>query len=307
MRQATRGYADALIALAAPSGEGSLATLAGDLSGVSGVIGVSDDLRRALADPGVPVDARRAVLEQLFNSRVGAATMAAVGFVLRTERAADVPDAVAWMAERITAASRDLTPVGDVVLGTKGAEERAEGFATAILATVDGERSLGNLEDELFRFSRVVAGSEPLLAALTSRDYPPAVRQAVIRDLLTGKAGPATVHLATYAARIGRPRDYQALLDHLVERVAEETNRRLAEVRSAVALDDGQQARLAQALSRHVGHDVDVHVTVDPSVVAGFVAVVGDTVVDASARHQLEALKERLVMPEVTLTTGENA
>lgn len=306
MRQSIRGFADGVMALATSSGGPDLSAVASELAGVSNVIAGSDDLRRALSDPGVAVEARRAVADQLFGGRVGPTCMALIRFVLTADRAAETVDDIQWMAERIDAAVHSMEPIGDVVLGTKSAEERADGFATAILATVEGERALGEVEDELFRFSRVVAGSAELSGVLTNRDFPSDARQGVIRDLLSGKASPATQHLAGYAARVGRPRDYQALLDHLVERVAEESNRRLAEVRSAVEMDQGQQDRLAEALGRTIGHGVDVRVTVDPSVVAGFVAVIGDTVVDGSARHQLEVLKERLVMPELNnITTGE--
>ncbi|HET6875367.1 MAG TPA: ATP synthase F1 subunit delta [Acidimicrobiales bacterium] len=305
MRQSIRGYTDGLIGLASPTGESSLSTLASELSAVRGVIAGSDDLRRALSDPGIPVAARRGVLNDLFGSHVGAPTLRLLGFVLDADRASETVGDVEWLAERLDAAARHMVPVGDQVLGTKGAEERVDGFATAVLQTVDGERALSNLEDELFRFSRVVAGSDELRAALSSRDLPAANRRALVTDLLQGKATDATVALATYATQVGRPRDFELLLDYLVTRVAAESNRRLAEVRAAVEMDDQQQRQLAEALGRALGHDVDVRVTVDRSVIAGFVATIGDTVVDASARHQLDILKERLVMPEASITTGQ--
>jgi F-type H+-transporting ATPase subunit delta len=70
-------------------------------------------------------------------------------------------------------------------------------------------------------------------------------------------------------------------------------------------MDEQQQARLAESLERALGYQVDVRVSVDPTLLGGFVANIGDTVVDASARHQLDLLRERLVMPEVNITTGE--
>jgi F-type H+-transporting ATPase subunit delta len=92
---------------------------------------------------------------------------------------------------------------------------------------------------------------------------------------------------------------------HLVDRAAEESNRRLAEVRVPVELDDTQRQHLAAALGRIVGRNVEVRVTIDPTVLGGFVATIGDTVVDGSARHRLELLKERLVMSEAEITIGD--
>lgn len=310
MRQSIRGYADALIQLAAPTqssqdGESSLGTLASELSAVSGVIAGSDDLRRALGDPGVALDGRRGVVTDLFSQHVGATTMRLLSFVLGVARASETPDDIAWLAQRFEAASQQEEPIGDIVLSVNGAAERIDGYTSAILETIQGAKALGDLEDELFRFSRVVAGSEELKSALISRDYTKEARRGILSDLLRGKVSPAALALASYATQVGRPRDFEKLLGVLVDRVAAESNRRLADVRSAVELDDRQRSNLAAALKRTVGRDVDLRVTVDPSVIAGFVATIGDLVVDASARHQLELLKERLIMPEANITTGE--
>jgi F-type H+-transporting ATPase subunit delta len=188
------------------------------------------------------------------------------------------------------------------------------GYATAVLSGVgarggflqrlrpgDPSRQLAEIEDELFRFARVVEGTADLRAALTDRDIPTEARRRLVVDLLQEKASAETVRLAAYATGVGRPRDYLLLLDDLVARVAEESNRRVAEVRAAVDLDDGQRRRLAAALGRIVGRDVDLRVEVDRQVLGGFVATIGDTVVDGSVRHRLDLLKERLIMPEANV------
>ncbi len=302
MRQSIRGYTDGLI-----DGTATDATpaLAGELAAVRDVVGGSDDLRVVLSDPGIAVAVRRGVLTDLFASRVGEVTMRLVNFVLEADRPSETFADLVWVAARIAAAANRMEPVFDGVLGRKAAEERLDGYASAVLESVRDERDLGEIEDELFRFSRVVSGSEELRAVLESRDVPVHTRRSIVTDLLSSKASVATTAMAAYATTIGRPRDYEDLLENLVARVAAETNRRLAEVRSAVELDEAQQRRLAEALARAIGHEVDIRVTVDPGLLGGFIATIGDTVVDGSARHQLEVLKDRLVMPEVNITTGE--
>jgi F-type H+-transporting ATPase subunit delta len=144
-----------------------------------------------------------------------------------------------------------------------------------------------------------------LLEALSNREIDAVTRRSLVEDLLRGRASPTTTRLAAYATQVGRPRDYENLLAHLVDRVAAESNRRLATVRTAVDLDDERRRHLATALSRVAGHDVDIRVTVDPTVLGGFVATIGDTVVDGSTRHRLDLLKARLDTPEADFTTGE--
>ena len=66
---------------------------------------------------------------------------------------------------------------------------------------------------------------------------------------------------------------------------AAEANKEVAEVRSAVPLTDDQRKRLADALNKATGKEVEVKVVVDPSVLGGVVAQVGDTVIDGIGPH----------------------
>jgi F-type H+-transporting ATPase subunit delta len=304
VRQGIRGYADAVIEEI--SGSAQLAETASQLGAVLQLLDRSDDLRRVTADPGLSVATRRGVISDLFATQVGAPTLRLLYFVLEADRAPEFRNDVAWMAVRFDAAAHDLEPIGEPVLGRAAALERVDGYATAVLAQVD-RSDLDGIEDELFRFERLVQGSEELRMALTSRDLTAHVRRAIVDDLLRSLASPATTGLAAYATRVGRPRDYLDLVAHLVDHVAAENNRRVAEVQSAVDLDDAQQQQLADALSRLTGRPVEVRVTLDPSVLAGFRATVGDTVVDGSARHRLALLKDRLDMPEANITLGDRS
>jgi F-type H+-transporting ATPase subunit delta len=85
-----------------------------------------------------------------------------------------------------------------------------------------------------------------------------------------------------------------AIVDRFLELSAEGRRHDVAEVRAAVPLDDGLRDRLAQALSDATGKQIEVKVVVDPSVLGGIVARIGDTVIDGTVRHRLEQLKERI-------------
>jgi F-type H+-transporting ATPase subunit delta len=300
MRESTRGYADAVVEDAAVAGRAG--ALADDVAGVRDVVASSDDLKSVLSDPGIPPHTRRGVVSDLFADHVGADALRLVVHIVDSERAPDIADSLEWAAIRTAAARDGLHAIGLGVLGHHAALERVEGYATAVLEDVrptdTDDRALGEIEDELFRFARIVAGNDQLAEALTTRALDAAgARPGLVRGLLTGKASEASVRLAAFAATIGRPGDYLVLLDALVARVAAETRRLVAEVRSAVELTEEQQDRLRAALSRIVGQRVDVRTVVDTSVLGGFVATIGDTVIDGSARRRLELLKDRLVTP----------
>ena len=171
---------------------------------------------------------------------------------------------------------------------------RIDAYADAIFEIARAEKLLEEVEDELFRFARVVEGSDELRGVVTEPDLPPDRRQLIIEDLLKGKASHVTTSLVSFVVGVGRGRDLSAIIARFVDRAAASRQQEVAEVRSAVPLDDGQRERLAEALSANLGKKVDVKVVVDPSVLGGLMARVGDTVIDGTVRHRLDRLREAL-------------
>ena len=174
------------------------------------------------------------------------------------------------------------------------ADTRIDGYARALFEVARAEGTLDEVEDELFRFARSYENSEELRTALTDDLIPAARRQTIVEDLLGGKATPTTVQLVSMIVAGGRARDLPAIVDRLVQRAAESKDAAVAEVRSAVALTSDQQDRLRAALANATGRNINLKVVVDPSVLGGLVATVGDTVIDGTVRTHLDQLKSRL-------------
>lgn len=174
----------------------------------------------------------------------------------------------------------------------KEAEVRA--YAEAILAVAEAEGVLEEVEDELFRFTRTMEQQGELREALTDPAFPSDRKRAVIRDLLGGKASDATVNLLELIVEQGRARELTAIAERLVALAGERRQRAVAEVRTAVPLDEDQRRRLAEALGRATGRTVEVRAMVDPSVIGGVYARVGDQVYDGTVRRRLELARERL-------------
>jgi F-type H+-transporting ATPase subunit delta len=174
------------------------------------------------------------------------------------------------------------------------AEDRTLAYAEALFGVARAEGTLGDVEDELFRFSQTLQGNDELRNALTDAAIPAARRQQIVEDLLGGKASPTTVALVSMVVGTGRARELPAIIQRLVEMSAAEANKEIAEVRTAVPLTDDQRDRLAKALEDATGKQVEVKVVVDPSVMGGIVAQVGDTVIDGSVRRRLDQLKNAL-------------
>ena len=173
-------------------------------------------------------------------------------------------------------------------------DERIDGYARGLFELARAEGTLDEVEDELFRFARSYESSDQLRSALTDELVPATRRQQIVEDLLGGKATATTVQLVSLVVGSGRGRELPAIIDRLVQRAASSKNLEVAEVRSAVPLTEDQQIRLKAALTNATGKQLNVKVIIDPSVLGGLVATVGDTVIDGSVRARLDQLKSRL-------------
>jgi F-type H+-transporting ATPase subunit delta len=171
---------------------------------------------------------------------------------------------------------------------------RIDGYASALFEVARAEGTLDEVEDELFRFARSYESNDELRNTLTDEMIPAARRQSIVEDLLGSRATPTTVQLISMVVGSGRARDLPAIVDRLVERAAQAKHLAVAEVRSAVPLTADQQDRLKAAIANATGKDVSLKVVVDPSVLGGLVATVGDTVIDGTVRTRLDQLKSRL-------------
>lgn len=172
--------------------------------------------------------------------------------------------------------------------------DRVETYAQAFFGLARAERRTEAVEDDLFRFSRALEANDELRMALGDRTVPAERRVAVIEELMARTAIPTSVGLVAMVVAADRAADLPAIVDRFLELSAAERQRDVAEVRSAVPLDDRLRERLAEALSRAIGKEVEVKVVVDPGVLGGVVARVGDTVIDGTIRRRLEELKERI-------------
>lgn len=169
-----------------------------------------------------------------------------------------------------------------------------QGYADALFRVLQAEGELDRVENELYHFGKTLESNHELRQALSDQSVPVDKRVSVVQDLLEKKASPHTIGLITFIVAQGRARQLPQILDELSDLAAEARQHVVAEVRSAVSLDDKQQDELAVALGKATGKNVEVKVVVDPSVIGGVVAKVGDTVIDGSIKRRLEQLREQV-------------
>ena len=168
------------------------------------------------------------------------------------------------------------------------------GYAEALFSVARAEGALPAVEDELYAFAKGLEQHTALREALTDAALPAENKKQVIAEVLGDRANPVTRSLLGFIVDAGRAREIPAIVERLAQVASTERDHALAEVRSAVELSPAQRDRIAQALAAATGRTVDVKVVVDPSVVGGIVARVGDEVFDGSVSSRLESAKQHL-------------
>ncbi len=170
--------------------------------------------------------------------------------------------------------------------------DRITGYAGGIFELAKAEGELERVESELFTIAQALDGSPELRSTLTDPHLPMEKKQALVDDLIGGRASSLSVDLVQLIVSQGRASELSDIARAVVEAAAASRDKAVAEVRSAVPLDEETIERLTVALGRATGKSVEVKVVVDESVIGGIVARVGDIVIDGSLARRVDSLRQ---------------
>lgn len=120
-------------------------------------------------------------------------------------------------------------------------------------------------------------------------------KTAVIREAFSGSISDLAMNLVCLLAGRSSVSSLPAIADYFQELVDGGKDLVRAEITSAIRLSDDQQTSITTALSNIVGKELTVTTRVDESIIGGFVARVGDRLIDGSLKTRLEDMKRDLV------------
>jgi F-type H+-transporting ATPase subunit delta len=265
-RESYKVAAERLDAYARGAEPSAVAATADDILSVAALLRREPRLRRALSDPARSGEDRTGLLTGILSGKVGA-------------------DALDLLASLV--AGRWSVP-SELLDGVErlGVE--------ALLASADKAGELGEVEDELFRFGQVVAGSPELSSALADPMAPAQQRASLVDQLLDGKARPITVYLVGVALAGFGGRSFTGALTRLVELAADRRDRQVAYVTVAAPLSDEEERRLGARLSEMYGREVSVKQMVNPDVLGGVSVRVGSDLYDGTVLRRLNETRNAL-------------
>ena len=173
-------------------------------------------------------------------------------------------------------------------------DDRIKGYAAGIFEIAKAEGELDKVKSELLTVARTFETSNELRDALSDPRLPADRKQSIVDDLLGARASQLTVGIVGFIVGTGKATSLPAIVDALADTSAAASNREVAEIRTAVDLDDATVARITAALEKATGKQLESNVIVDPSVVGGILARVGDTVIDGSIQKRLAGLRQAM-------------
>ncbi len=245
---------------------GELATLAQELYAVADLLVREPGLRRTVADPSTVPQARVAFMQQLLENSLGARTL----------------DIVQAAVSQRWSSPWDLADSFEVAA------------AEALMRAAERDGKLDEVEDELFRFERILDSQRQLATLLDEPAVSAERRVALLRDVLSGKVSPVTEALLEQAVASSRKRSLVLAIGELLEAAAGRQSRSIARVVSATELTEQQETRLAAVLSGMYGRAIAVRTALDPAVQGGLVIRVGDEVIDGTVASRFAAARAAL-------------
>ena len=236
------------------------AIISSDLFAVVVALDSSLSLRRALTDPSRDAQDKAALAHSLLSSKLSAKVMGIVEVlvVAKWSTPRDLADVAEWLAVS------------------------AQAFAA------EQENALDRLEEELFRFSRIMNANPELRSFLSPSSNSSAEGKAgVVQALLAGKATVQTIELIAHLVSSPRGRNIESGLNEFAQAASDRRNQVIAHVRTAKELTNSQLEKLTKSLSAQVGRNVRINVEVDSAVLGGVSIRFADELIDGSLASRL--------------------
>jgi F-type H+-transporting ATPase subunit b/F-type H+-transporting ATPase subunit delta len=273
MRSASRrgleSLSERLGAIAKNLDNKALSTLSGELVSVAKMLDREVVVTRYLTVPAEDSEPRVQLIERLLSDKVGDATLD----VLRSA-----------VSERWSANADLVTAIEHV-------------SRQALLEVAEREDKVDEVEDQLFRFSRILDAQPRLGILLGDYGVPVDARVGLLRNVLksvSGRVNPIAMSLLSQTVELLRGEPAEDAFQLLAEIAVARRGEVVAQVSAAAELSDAQRNRLTEVLTRIYGHPVTVQLNIDADLLGGLLISVAAASFDGSLSSRLAAAQAKL-------------
>jgi F-type H+-transporting ATPase subunit delta len=169
----------------------------------------------------------------------------------------------------------------------------ANRYALALIGLAEEYKILETVADDMHAINDTLHGSRELRVVLSSPIVAQEKKKKVLHELFGKQLSKLTLSFIDLLVHKGRAEYLSATADQFLAMLDDRRGIVSAKIKSAKELSEEQQMQVQAKLERMTGKRLRPIFTVDPELRGGFVARIGDELVDASLAHQLEALREQ--------------
>ena len=240
--------------------------LANDLASAAKLLRTEAVLARHVSDPSSDSNAKVQLTERLLSGKVSDAALD----ILKT------------------AVSQRWSSTADLIYGVQHIAR------LALLVRAEREGQIEDVEDQLFRFSRILDSEPQLITLLSDFTSPLDGRVGLVTSVLHGRASKNAADLLRQAIELLHGERADEAVRDLANLAVSRRGEVVAHVRAAADLTEEQESRLTELLSRIYGHPVSLQLDVDPELLGGLTIAVGDEVIDGALSSKLAAAETHL-------------
>lgn len=244
----------------------ALTRLADDLASSAKLLRREAVLSRLLADPSRSAEPKVQLVERLLSGQVSDAALE----ILKT------------------AVSQRWSTTSDLIHGLQHIAR------LALLVRAETEGQIEDVEDQLFRFSRILDSEPRLISLLSAYTAPLDGRISLLNNVLGRRASKNTADLLRQTLDLLHGERADEAVRELANLAVSRRGEIVAQVRAAVELSDARNERLTELLTRIYRRPVSIQLDVDPALIGGLTIAVGDEVIDGSLASKLAAAETRL-------------
>ena len=268
-RRALTSLSDRFTTIAKDLDDKGLSTLSSELVSVAQMLDREIVVTRYLTLPAEDAAPRVKLIERLISGKVGDATLDVLRLAVseRWSANSDLVDAIEHVSRQ------------------------------ALLEVAERKDQVDEVEDQLFRFSRIVDAQPRLGILLGDYAVPAEGRVALLRNVLNSSSGavnPIAVSLLTQTVELLRGEPAEEAMQFLAEVAVARRGEVVAQVTAAADLSDGQRTRVTDVLSRIYGHPVTAQLQIDAALLGGLLIAVADEVIDGTLSSRLAAAEAQL-------------
>jgi ATP synthase F0 subunit b/ATP synthase F1 delta subunit len=268
-RQALGNLTDRFDTIAKDLDDQALEQLSAELVSVASMLYREIVVTRYLTVPAEDAAPRIRLIERLVSGKVGDATLDVLRLAVseRWSTNSDLVDAIEHVSRQ------------------------------ALLEVAEREDRVDEVEEQLFRFSRILDAQPRLAILLGDYGLPAEGRIGLLRNVLksaSGRSNRITNALLAQTVELLRGEPAEEAMKFLAEVAVARRGEVVAQVSAAAELSDAQRTRLTEVLSRIYGHPVTVHLQIDTELLGGLLIAVADEVIDGTLASRLDAAKAQL-------------